>query len=221
VLLKLAASGDPILLEQAVGRGQVLLFASTADRRWSNMAINPLYPILLQQATTFLTRVPAERALLVNEPITLPLPADQAGASVKLTDPTGASHTVTAGLRDGAALVQWDETSVPGFYRIEVGGESQNTLVAVNVDPAESDVKTLTGAELATAVDNSGARAVDGRQSLAAVIQRNRVGTELWLIPAALALLLMVLEGMVARWQTVRNTRRETQTARREALLAT
>jgi len=221
VLLKLAVSGDPVLLEQAFGSGKVLLFTSTADRRWNNMAINPLYPILLQQAMTFMTRVPAERGLLVNEPIVLPLPADQAGASVNVTDPSGVSHAVTAGLREGGVLVQWDETSAPGFYKLEAGGESQNATVAVNIDPTESDVKTLTGAEFADALANTGAKAIHGNQGLAVVIQQGRVGTELWLIPAVLALLLMVVEGMVARWQTVRNTRRETQAAKREELLAT
>ena len=209
VLLKLAASGDPILVESKYGRGRSLLFASTADRKWNNMAINPLYPILLQQATTYLTRVPSERALTVNEPLVLPLPPDMAGTTVVVTDPAGQTHNVVAGLRQGEIVAQWAETTLPGFYHVQAGSDPQGVAVAVNVDPVESDTRVFSEMEMATAVGGTQAKVVGGSQSVHAIVRESRVGRELGYLLAIAALLALLAEGILARRQTRQNTERK------------
>jgi hypothetical protein len=158
--------------------------------------------------------VPTERALTVSEPLIVPLPADLAGRLVKLTDPLGQSRTATATLRDGDVVAQWDQTTLAGFYKIEVPGESLTATLAVNVDPTEGDAQTLGGTDLTAALAGTGAKALDGKQNVYAAVQESRVGRELWYLLALGALAALVLEGVVARWQTRRNTDRA---ARREA----
>ncbi len=211
VLLKLAASGDPILVESQCGRGKVLLFTSTADRKWNNMAINPLFPVLLQQATTFLTRVPAERALAVNEPLVLPLPADMAGATAKVIDPAGQTHNVVASLHDGEVSAQWEDTGLPGFYKVLTGADPQGVALAINVDPAESDIHTLPTADLTAALVGTQAKVMGGSQSVLSAVQESRVGRELWYFLAIGALIAMLVEGLLARWQTKQSTARVVQ----------
>ncbi|MHC4253608.1 MAG: BatA domain-containing protein, partial [Planctomycetota bacterium] len=81
-VLKLAGKGDPLLLEKRVGRGRVLLFTSTADRDWNNIVINPVFPILMQQAVAYLTRAQHERPLTVGQPIVLHVPGSGEQAAV-------------------------------------------------------------------------------------------------------------------------------------------
>jgi len=216
VLLKLASRGDPMLVEQSYGRGQVLLCASTADRKWNNMAINPLYPILLQQAITRVTRTSAERALTVNEPLVLPLDSDQAGSAVKITDPAGQVHTVTATLRGGDVVVQWDDTALPGFYQVQAGADARVIPVAVNINPVESDVKTLSDTELNAAVAGVGIKVLAGGDNLKAAVREIRVGRELWNFLALAALALLLIETWVARRQTERNEKSEQPGLKRE-----
>jgi hypothetical protein len=55
VILSLAGSDSPLVLEKQVDLGSVIFFATTADRDWSNLVVHPLFPMLMQQTITHLT----------------------------------------------------------------------------------------------------------------------------------------------------------------------
>ncbi len=55
VILSLARSDSPLVLEKQVDLGSVIFFATTADRDWSNLVVHPLFPMLMQQTITHLT----------------------------------------------------------------------------------------------------------------------------------------------------------------------
>src|SRR5262249_36907144 len=64
------AEGAPALIESRYGEGRVLLWASTIDRDWTNLPIQPVFLPLVQQATRYLARAPMaepEAPLLVGE----------------------------------------------------------------------------------------------------------------------------------------------------------
>src|SRR5262249_14190055 len=50
--------GAPALIESRLGEGRVLLWASTVDRDWTNLPIQPVFLPLVQQATRYLARAP-------------------------------------------------------------------------------------------------------------------------------------------------------------------
>ena len=54
-VLATASGGHPLLLEKAVGRGIVLLFASAADRDWGDWPQSRLYVPLVHQIVGYLT----------------------------------------------------------------------------------------------------------------------------------------------------------------------
>jgi hypothetical protein len=220
VLLKLAAGGEPILLERHLGRGKVLLFTSSADRSWNDMAVNPVFPLLLQQAMAYLPSGRSDRALLVNQPLILPIAADLANASVKVTDPAGSVHEVATTVRGGQVLVEMPETGQPGFYTVDTSAKAAApaatgtpaaaapptptegggvAIVAVNVDPAESDVKVLADAEWASVLSSTGVQFIGPGQNLTQTVARFRTGRELWYYLALAALLVLIAEGVIAR----------------------
>ena len=62
-ILSLSDSKLPLLVEKSRGRGTVMLFACAADREWSNLVIQPLFPMLMQQTVTHLTNRPQDNNL--------------------------------------------------------------------------------------------------------------------------------------------------------------
>ncbi|MFP6887041.1 MAG: BatA domain-containing protein [Opitutales bacterium] len=68
-ILSLSESNLPLALEKRVGLGAVLLFTTTADRAWSNLVVQPLFPMLMQQAVTHLTNRPSEPVALNIDPV--------------------------------------------------------------------------------------------------------------------------------------------------------
>ena len=206
-LWRIAGTDTPILAERPFGRGRVVVFASTADRDWTDMPVFPMFPMLLHETVTHLTSPAYERQLRVNEPMAVPLPRRPIGGEVAVTAPDGAVETVSVTDRDGRPTVEYEGTGEPGFYAVDYADDAPALAVAVNVDPMESAVRTLDEPELAAAMQGVNVATVDAGADVAQVIAEARVGRELWreLLLAALALFLA--EALLARWFSVRMRR--------------
>ncbi len=102
-ILTVAEGDTPLLLSRNIGSGSVLLFTSSADRSWNELAVHPLYAMLLQQAATHLTSHPDALQLTVGEATELAVPGREVGDNAVLNDPVGGSTTVRlSGTSDGA-----------------------------------------------------------------------------------------------------------------------
>lgn len=196
-LLKLSG-GDPLLVERRVGRGAVLMFTTSADRSWNNMALSPVSPALLHQATTHLIRLPHERPVTVGERFVLPMPDTPAGQSVSIMTPDGAAVTHQTILRDGEVVLDIAGLESLGFHRVAVDGQPVGPL-AVNADATESDIRASSPAELAAALDDLPVRIIETGADVASTIQQARIGRELWKYLLAAALIALILESIVAK----------------------
>lgn len=202
-LLRLT-NGEPILLERPVGRGKVLLWTSGADLTWNNLAINPAFPMLLQQAVTYLSRQPFEEPVTIPQPIVLPLAGLASGMEVGVSGPEGKQAVVRMGLQSGEVVAETDRTALPGFYDVRADSQAPVATVAVNVNTAGSDAKVLSTEELMAAFAGLPIRVVAADRNLAAAVTELRVGRELWqpLVFAVIALL--AIEALLARWYSRR-----------------
>ena len=54
-----ASSGLPLLCEKEFGKGQVMLFASTCDRDWSDFPIRPGFLVWSRVVAEYLTQSPS------------------------------------------------------------------------------------------------------------------------------------------------------------------
>ncbi len=239
-ILKLATTNDPLLAEKSLGRGRVLLFASSASRAWTNLPVNPIYPILLHQAVTYLSRQEHERSFAVGEPINLTLPwaATRPGENAFIRDPAGKDHPVLVSeqqLEEGREpqkgaegkkgeqekekkrlpAIKYTEPAEPalaGFYEVRYAAGVPPLVAAVNVEPSEGDVRCLLGVDLAKALDGTGARIFAWGDELTVAIKSARVGREFWWHAMLLALLMLLLEAFLA-WHF---SRRASAAAQRE-----
>jgi len=218
-ILNFTGTGDPLLAEKSLGRGHVLLFTTSADRDWTNFVVNPVYPILLHQAVTYLSRREHERPFAVGETVNLTLPRANVQANVLVRDPTGKDFPLQVTERNGQRLVSLARPELPGFYETRYAAGLPPLVVAVNVEPTESDVRCLLGTELDKALAGTPMRVLNWGDDLTLAIKTGRVGHELWRLLMLLALAVLALESFLAWYFTRRMAGAAAREATKEALL--
>jgi hypothetical protein len=95
-------------------------------------------------------------------------------------------------------VAAFDQDDLPGFYEMRQEPGTPPVVVAVNVEPRESDVRMLTSDSLAAALAGLPARILPGGENVVATIRETRVGRELWRVLMAIALAVLALEALLA-----------------------
>jgi hypothetical protein len=144
VLLSLP-DGRPLLIEGTMGQGRVLLFTSTADVDWNELAVTTGYLPLMHTGVVYLARREAEERLGADvrlpQPIILRLSQRQKEALVSVADPQGQETRLFPQEQAGQMLAEYPNPRLPGVYRIRVGQELG--AVAVNTPFEESDLSPV------------------------------------------------------------------------------
>ena len=203
-VLALAGSATPLLIEQAIGRGHVFMFTSSAQPTWNNMALTPVFPMLLQQMVTYLTAREFEKPRMVGNSLSLAY-VDQPDASNAVFDtPTGETITVPVNKYGNQFVALLDRASEAGFYLARVSVQAPSMPIAVNVDTGESNVACLTADDLAKQFQDTNIMVARTEGELLDSIQQARPGRSLWrsLIIAGLAI--FVIESLLAHFTTHR-----------------
>lgn len=209
-ILTVAEIDAPLLLSRDIGAGSVLLFTSSADRSWNELALHPLYTMLLQQAVTNLTSRPGGLQLTVGEHSDLAVPGREVGESVVLSDPAGKAIDIRLSGATGEALAGFDPVGV-GVYSIASAGVEKPALaVAANVDAAESSVRVVDSGILSSTLDPLGVRVVEAGSDLTRAIEDGRRGRELahWLLWIGIAI--FILQSVLAKHFTNKMDREDT-----------
>lgn len=152
VLLRLS-NGDPLLVEQQLGQGRVLLWTSTADSEWNNAALKTAYLPLVQSLVEYLagaTEGSIDTGLFAGTAKSFLLPAAQAGKSVRVIDPRGNEQEVTVEAQANGAAATFEGNEFSGIYRVvpEDRGLRLASLYAVNGAPMESRIERIGQDEL-------------------------------------------------------------------------
>jgi hypothetical protein len=128
----------PALVERRIGEGRVVVWTSTFDLGWSNLALQAVYMPLTQRLVSWLgaeSGGSAERLSgTVGEVVVVELPDLLVVPTI--TGPDGAA---VDGRVEGTRLSFVPER--PGAYVLELVGSPPLAYVAVNTDPEESDVR--------------------------------------------------------------------------------
>ncbi len=197
-VLQLAGDGGPILLEQSLGRGHVFMFTTTAETAWNNMALTPVFPMVMQQMVTYLAGREFERPRTVGDSLTLTY-VEQPDASDAVFDtPSGETVTVPVRGHRGQYVALLESADEAGFYEARVSVQSAGVPIAVNVDPGESDVACLPEAELRANLEGLGLNVAAGDAELAAAIDSTRTGRSAWRIFMIAALAFLLIESLFA-----------------------
>jgi hypothetical protein len=197
--------GRAALVERRVGAGRVIAFTSTVDRSWNTFPVTNVFVPVVHLAFRYLAQYedPAAwytvgRSLDISAPlgqivreggVTNATSAPRKATGVVMA-PSGQQTTIGEG---GAAGIRLEEQ---GFYttRLQGTGDRRPFAVAVNLDPAESDLTPMQAVEFATSATGGGAVTPTG-QSLEhpeltpADIEKKQIVWWVLLLAGALALL--------------------------------
>lgn len=185
--------GVVALAERRVGDGRVLVFGSTFDGYWNDLPVQPVFLPLIQSLVRHGAGWTPRR------------PSETVGQVLSLSDVNSGDAMVA--VAPSGQRTRWAEDdslrSLPlreqGFYEIrEAGAVTPSRVVAVNPDPAESELGAFPPEELSRAVAPPGATAVAaaGATTLS-VAERERRQTLWWYVLVA-ALLLLAAESILS-----------------------
>lgn len=196
--------GSPALVEQRIGEGRVIVWCSTLDNFWNDLALKSVYlPFvhrLTQHLGAYATPSPwfsAGQVLNLAEQRGLLADAGLTAADLVAVSPSGARLSVSEGERAGFLTL-----AEQGFYEIRDATTSEGALLtlAANVDLSESDLSAIDPAELASSVTG---RTMGGRDE-AVEPARTLTGEDLerrqsvWWYLLVLALGLLIAETVVS-----------------------
>jgi len=153
IVLASLEDGTPLLVEQTIGKGRSLLFASSLNMDWNDLPLKSVFLPFLHQLVKYSTHYDEEQsAFAVGEVVPLSTLNPMLGKALnKLSGSLGAfsqSWQVTTPKGDKAELADADllkspffQLEEPGFYLSRV--HNFDNAVAVNVVAAESDLRKV------------------------------------------------------------------------------
>lgn len=155
--------GTPALLTRTVGDGRVLVWSSSLDRFWNDLATQPVFVPFVHRVVEFAAGYREAQAwhtvgsglrLAAIEDVTMP-----EGAEVTVTAPDGGTNELVSvalaqGAADASAATDRIDLPEPGFYTLawSEGDTERELSIAANLDRTESDLAKIDPEELAAAL---------------------------------------------------------------------
>ena len=195
--------GDAFLLDAPVGEGRALVFGVSPDLRWSDFAFKGLFVPLMNRAMYYLAaRDDNTLNLTAGASAEITVPSTVPGDDLfELRGPEGAVQRIVPKSLPSGLVFPVPAPDAPGVYRL-ASGETVLRSVAVNTDPAESDLTRADSEETTAFFRRLGimqTTELGADSNVQQAVAEVRFGVELWKYMLALALLCALLEMIIAR----------------------
>jgi len=213
-------TGEPALVEQAIGRGRVVMFASTIDLSWNDLALKPVFLPFVHQLGRHLSGFREQPAYLtIGEVLDITAAEIAAGAttSAAMTNggrtvlaPSGQRRDLTVNSASSASSTFAPGAAVDrsvalelleqGFYEIRVAGREAGPMIvaAANVNIAESNLDRMDPKELVAGVTGNGAAGSTGAQDVLPD-KAQELAQRVWWYLLFAGILLLIAETVVAQ----------------------
>ena len=161
-------------------------------------APTPVFPMLMQQIVTYLSGREFEQPRVVGDSLSLSY-VDQPDASNAVFDtPSGESITIPVREHRGQFVAMLENATEAGFYEAKVSVQAPGVPIAVNVDPSESTVASLSASDLNTNLEGLDITLTNSEAELAAAIENSRTGRSSWRQFMIAGLVLLLIESLLA-----------------------
>ena len=199
----------PFLYEARHGRGALLVSAVAPSLEWSDLPTRGLFVPLLYRSVYYLSAGASTTGaqLVAGRPAEVRVAGVSPDASLRLVGPEETEIAPDQRTLFGATLLQvGSDVRVPGVYDVSTGDRLVQRL-AVNVHPAESDLRTAPPDSAAAHLHSMLRTPVEvvrgtGTDDVAETIHTREAGTEIWNVFLLLALVFLVSEMLVGRLWT-------------------
>jgi hypothetical protein len=189
------SAGPPAIVVRPFEHGQVCFVTTSADMSWNNLPAKGDYVSLMINLVTFVARAEASsRTHLVGSQISETLAPSETSAALWVTQPDGRVTDARLAFDAGQAALRFGPVEHTGIYVASVG--TRAVQFAVNIDPSESDLRTVDRDALADVLKTRFRFIEANREGLSAVAQAS--SNEIAVPLLALALVLMLVESFWA-----------------------
>ena len=178
--------GAPALMERRTGRGKVIVWTSTLDVAWNDLALKPVFlPFVHRVAANLAAYTQRPASMTVGDVLSGRQPGVQMTGRVALT-PSGDRIPLD---ESTTGVVQLNE---PGFYEVRTGDKDPAPMtVASNVDLTESDLTPVDPHDVAAAATGkAGGAAAAGSNTTFTIEEQERAQRVWWYLLFAGLLLL-------------------------------
>jgi hypothetical protein len=201
--------GAPALVERRVGRGKVLVWASTLDSYWNDLALQPVFLPFVHQLAKYAGRYSGARAsFTAGDVLDLSRHGELTGDWAN--KPNGLVVEAPSGER--SHLPSTSEGLIPlreqGFYEVRPDGSARGMgrRVAVNLDPAEANLARIDPEELrASVLASAGGAAAASLAADAPTHEDAERRQTIWWYLLALAGVLLATETLMSNRLSRRN----------------
>jgi hypothetical protein len=200
--------GKPALIENDLGSGKVLLFATSLEEEESDLVIHPFFvPFanrtveylasdLSQLAEDFLVGSKIQREL---DPALIDsLRSLQGENQIELVDPENLETSLLPIIQKEKLIVKISDTDKPGIYEIKTK-EGVVDRFAVNIDPKDSDPQRIEKSEIQKKLEGLTLFYINPNDDIEKAITESRYGKELWKPFLWIAFGLLALEMYLAK----------------------
>jgi hypothetical protein len=210
-------TGEPALVERAAGRGRVLVFASTLDMSWNDVALKPIFLPLVHQLGRHLSGFREQPAwLTIGQVLDVDAAEVASGATSggaargatgrTILTPSGQRRelaTAAPAAGSPAAPAAALEMTEQGFYEIRGSGRESGPLIvaASNVSLAESNLDQMDPRELVAAVTGNGTTGPAGGQDVLPD-EAQELAQRVWWYLLFAGILLLIAETSLAHRYT-------------------
>jgi Aerotolerance regulator N-terminal/von Willebrand factor type A domain len=197
------ADGTPLLMDEQIGEGHVLLLATGLDNVTNDFPLSPLFVPFVDQTARYLSgEARMTGARVVDSFVQLRTETNQTGAiaakasnSNATVDIVGPDGKRPLSLKE-AAVAESFQLAHAGFYQIHFAN-GRDALIAVNPDRRESDLEAIPDDTLKLWSGSVGAAAEQGARTEAAKEQEKN-SSSLWWWVMLLLLIDAVAESVLA-----------------------
>ncbi|MEP6782988.1 MAG: hypothetical protein ABI983_04910, partial [Acidobacteriota bacterium] len=207
-------TGEPALVERSAGRGRVLVFASTLDLNWSDLALKPMFLPFVRQVARHLSGFREQPAwLTIGEVLDVDAAETAAGATSGSAARAAAGRAILApsgqrrdlassapakpgGPAPPAAALEMTEQ---GFYEVRGSGREPGPVIvaASNVSLAESNLDRMDPQELVATVTGTGTAGSSSGQDVLPD-QAQELAQRMWWYLLFAGILLLIAETALA-----------------------
>jgi hypothetical protein len=140
---------EPALIERPLGAGRVLVWNTTADDAWGDLAASRSFVPLLDRMLGYLSAGGVRRHFTTGQLITLPLADWAPGDEVTVITPGGERLAPRLQGVGGKMFLHLEDVTEPGVYRVERPGKAGSDFAfAVNVGRDGSALAPMDGKTL-------------------------------------------------------------------------
>lgn len=202
------SNGHPFLVERQIGRGKMLVFASSPDPRWSDFAFKGLFAPLLHRSAAYVmqSNEAQQEGARIGEELTttLRVPAEEVFVEMPNAERLQAQVQVLG----QNYQVRVPETGLPGFYTLK-NKEQVLQKWAVNFSAEEMSTPVLQPEQLSAALGVKEIVELAKGADLRASIESARYGSELWRWFLLAAIITMIIEMLLARSSAAETSARD------------